>query len=86
MDEVIGKIHQPLTLEEMPRGFIFTQAEKVLGYISDGSRLQGAGFVPKPCGVGFKSESHLFARRHKFDLVRIFLNHEIVALQVQSSP
>jgi hypothetical protein len=51
MDEVIGKIHQPLTFEEMPRGFIFTQAEKVLGYISGGSRLQGAGFVPKPCGV-----------------------------------
>ena len=45
MDEVIGKIHQPFTLEEMPRDFIFTQAEKVLGYISDGSRLQGAGFV-----------------------------------------
>jgi len=51
MDEVIGKIHQLLTLEEMPRGFIFTQAEKVLGYSASGSRLQGAGFVPKPCGV-----------------------------------
>jgi hypothetical protein len=39
MNEVIRKVQQSLTLEEMPGGFIFTQPKKVLGYISGGSRL-----------------------------------------------
>ena len=50
MDEVIGKVHQPLTLEEMPSGFISTQPEKVLGYIFGGCYVQCARFVSERFG------------------------------------